>query len=114
VEISDKDYSIRYDETAATVYFQGTLRLIGVKAYVPLTQLLDQVIELEPPLITIDLRQLKSLNSSGVTTLAKFVIKVSKKENVQVLVRGLVESAWQQKSLTNLRRLMPRLQLEWE
>jgi hypothetical protein len=114
VEISDQDYSIRYDETAATVYFQGTLRLIGVQAYVPLTQLLDQVIELEPPLITIDLLQLKTLNSSGVTTLAKFVIKVNKKDNIEVLVRGHLESPWQQKSLANLKRLMPRLQLEWE
>lgn len=114
MEISDQDYSIRYDETVATVYFQGTLRLIGVQAYVPLTQLLDQVIELEPPLITIDLLKLKTLNSSGVTTLAKFVIKVNKKENVEVLVRGHLESPWQQKSLANLKRLMPRLQLEWE
>ncbi len=114
MEISDQDYSIRYDETAATVYFQGTLRLIGVQAYVPLTQLLNQVIELEPPLITIDLLQLKTLNSSGVTTLAKFVIKVNKKDNIEVLVRGHPESPWQQKSLANLKRLMPRLQLEWE
>jgi hypothetical protein len=114
MEISDQEYSIRYDETTATILFQGTLRLIGVKAYVPLTELLNQVFESEPPLVTINLRQLKSLNSSGVTTLAKFVIKVNKKENIQVTIQGSNQIPWQKKSLTNLKRLMPRLQLEWE
>jgi hypothetical protein len=65
-------------------------------------------------MITVNLRQLKSINSSGITTFAKFVIKVSQKENIQMVIQGSKQIAWQGKSLINLKRLMPRLQLEWE
>jgi hypothetical protein len=114
MEIKEQDYSIRYDTTAATLCCIGTLRLIGVNAYTPFSELLDQVVELEPPMITVNLRQLKSINSSGITTFAKFVIKVSQKENIQMVIQGSKQIAWQGKSLINLKRLMPRLQLEWE
>jgi hypothetical protein len=114
MEINEQDYNINYDADTATLHFEGTLRLIGVHAYESIATLLDKVADIEPPLITINLRQLNSLNSSGVTTLAKFVIKVSKKEHIQMVIQGSTKIAWQKKSLTNLKRLMPRLQLEWE
>jgi len=114
IEIKDQNYNIRYDTTTATLFCIGTLRLIGVNAYTPFLELLDQVVELEQPRITVNLRQLKSINSSGITTFAKFVIKVSQKETIQMVIQGSKQIAWQGKSLINLGRLMPRLELEWE
>ena len=114
MEINDQEYNIRYDADTATLHFQGTLRLIGVHAYASIATLLEKVADIGPPLITVNVRELNSLNSSGVTTLAKFVIKVSKIEHIQMTIQGSQKISWQKKSLTNLTRLMPRLQLEWE
>jgi len=114
MELKNKDYYINYDADTVTLHFQGSLRLIGVGAYEPLATLLDKIIDIEPPLITVNLQELKLLNSSGVTTLAKFIIKVSKKKAIQMIIQGSTKIAWQKDSLNNLKRLMPRLQLEWE
>lgn len=113
-EINDQDYHVYYDPTIATIYCEGTLRLIGSDAYVPLMELFNQVIALEPPLITLNIQSLKSLNSSGVTMLARFVIKVSKAEKSQLTILGSKKTPWQGKSLANLKRLMPNLQLKIE
>jgi hypothetical protein len=114
MEINEQDYKIIYDPQTAFLHFEGTLRLIGVHAYEEIVQLLDQVVESEPPIITINMRKMRILNSSGITTLAKFVIKVNKKKNIGIIIQGSKKIAWQKDSLTNLKRLMPRLQLEWE
>ena len=114
LELSDTDYSVYYDPTIATIHCEGTLRLIGTDAYVPLTELFNQVVALEPPLITLNIQGLKSLNSSGVTTLARFVIKVSKLGKSQLTILGSKKTPWQGKSLANLKRLMPSLQLKIE
>jgi hypothetical protein len=44
--------------------------------------------------------------------LSKFIIEVRKKAGVQMAVQGSQGIAWQGKSLKNLQRLMPGLQLE--
>ncbi len=124
IEIKEEpDYKVYYDTETAIIHFEGTVRLIGANAYVHFTELLDKVLTLEStfpltadqkPLITVDLKQLNSLNSSGITTLAKFVIKVNQKGNIEMVVQGSKQVSWQKRSLINLKRLMPRLQLEWE
>jgi hypothetical protein len=119
----DPNYEVYYNTETATVHFQGTVRLIGANAYVHFTELLEKVLKREAtfpltaeqkPLITFDLKQLESLNSSGITTLAKFVIKVNQKSHLEMIIQGSRQIAWQKRSLINLKRLMPRLQLEWE
>lgn len=112
MEISDPDYKVFYDSASATLHCQGTLRLIGTEAYVPIMDLFNQVVEVEPPEITLNIQKLKSLNSSGVTMLARFVIKVSKKTKSQLIILGSKQIPWQSKSLANLKRLMPSLQLK--
>mgnify|MGYP003574357990 CR=1 FL=1 len=114
MEISDQDYNVFYDSAIATIHCQGTLRLIGTEAYVPIMELFNQVVELELPVITLNIKKLKSLNSSGVTMLARFVIKVSKKTKSELIILGSKQTPWQSKSLTNLKRLMPSLQLKIE
>ncbi len=113
MEITTEEYTIKYDAESATISWHGIMRLNG-KEYDPITQLLNQVVALEPPQITLNLRELKALNSSGITMLGKFVFAVSKKKTIQLLMQGAQEIAWQSKSVKNFRRLMPQLQLEWE
>lgn len=112
MEIKTEDYRICYDPTTATVSFVGSLRLSGPAEYAPITQLLTEVADGEPTKITLNLQQLEFLNSSGINMLSKFIIEIRKKARVQIAVQGSQRIAWQGKSLKNLQRLMPSLQLE--
>lgn len=114
MEIQTEDYSIYYDPVADTVSCQGTLRLSGTQEYAPIVQLLNELADQDPLTITLDLRKLEFLNSSGINVLSKFVLKVRQKNTSQILVRGSKAIPWQGKSLKNLQRLMPSLQLELE
>jgi hypothetical protein len=113
MEIIDENYRVWYDESLATVIFEGSLRLNGTEEYAPIVQLLADAIESEPPTITLNFKELKFLNSSGISMLSKFAIDVRKKKNVQMIAIGSQETPWQNKSLKNLQRLMPSLKLEW-
>jgi hypothetical protein len=85
-----------------------------MEEYEPFVQLLDDVADSEPPTITLNLRNLRFLNSSGINVLSKFVLKVRQKQTIQMVVQGSKSIPWQGKSLKNLQRLMPSLQLELE
>lgn len=111
-EIKGKDYSIHYDLESVTVCFQGELSLGGPAEYAPIAELLDEVANSEPPTITLNLKNLKFVNSSGISMLSKFVISVRKKKTIQLLVLGSNDVLWQQKSLKNLEKLLPTLKLE--
>lgn len=114
MEIQSKDYSIFYDSVTETVSCQGSLRLNGMEEYASIVQLLNDVADHDPPLLTLNLRNLEFLNSSGINVISKFVIKVRQKGTIQMVVLGSKTIPWQGKSLKNLQRLMPKLQLELE
>jgi hypothetical protein len=114
MEIKTEDYCIYYDKTAQTVLCTGSLRLSGMDEYAPIVQLLNDIAEEEPPIITLNLRDLEFLNSSGINVLSKFVIKIRQKGNIDMVVQGSDHIPWQGKSLKNLQRLMPSLQLVLE
>jgi hypothetical protein len=111
-EIQGEDYSIQYQPESVTVTFQGELSLSGPVEYAPIAELLDEVANGEPPTITLNLKQLEFVNSSGISMLSKFVISVRKKKTIQLLVLGSNDIPWQQKSLRNLEKLLPTLKLE--
>ncbi len=113
-EIKGEDYSIQYDRESVTVSFIGELSLGGPAEYAPIVELLDEVAQNEPPAITLNLKKLEFVNSSGISMLSKFVISVRKKKTIQLLVLGSNDVPWQQKSLKNLEKLLPTLQLELE
>jgi hypothetical protein len=113
-EVKGEDYIIQYDPELVTISFQGELSLGGPADYAPIVELLDEVASLEPSMITLNLKKLEFLNSSGISMLSKFVISVRKKKTIQLFVLGSNEVPWQQKSLKNLEKLLPTLKLELE
>jgi len=113
-EIKTDDYCVLYDADAKTVACEGSLRLSGMAEYEPISQLLNTISELDLDSVVLDLKNLEFLNSSGISMLSKFVIKVRHKKTVQMIVRGSKSIPWQGKSLKNLQRLMPSLNLEWD
>ena len=114
MEIRTENYSIYYDKLTQTAIFNGSLRLSGMEEYDPIVELLNEVADTQPSTITLNLRELDFLNSSGINVLSKFVIKVRQKGNIRMVVLGSHEIPWQGKSLKNLQRLMPSLDLVLE
>mgnify|MGYP000155532837 CR=1 FL=1 len=114
MEIKSEDYNIWYDPLTTTVNCEGSLRLSGMEEYAPIVELLNAVAEKEQSQITLNLKGLAFLNSSGINVISKFVIEVRKKGNTQMLVQGSKSIPWQGKSLKNLQKLMPSLKLEIE
>ena len=114
MEIESKNYKVIYDEASHNIIFDGSLRLNGSAEYASISELLNNVAQKEPEKIVLDLKKLKFLNSSGISILSRFVINVRKRQNIQMLVIGAKQNPWQGKSLKNLKRLMPSLELEME
>jgi hypothetical protein len=114
MEIDTKDYSVRYDRATETVTCCGSFRLSQPEEWGPIVELLNSTADGEPKTITLDLRKLEFLNSSGINIFSKFTIKVRQQKHTQIAVKGSKQIPWQGKSLKNLQRLMPSLHLELE
>jgi hypothetical protein len=114
MDIETKDYSIEYDRATQTVTCCGSFRISQMEEYAPIVDLLNEVTDSSPNMITLDLRKLEFLNSSGINIISKFVIKVRQLKNIQITIQGSKQIPWQGKSLKNLQRLMPSLHLELE
>ena len=131
MKISGETYEIVYEPTQNTLALQGILRLYGAAGYFTiddftrshedaasddgngrfssLMELFEDLLERKPTSVTIDLQNLELLNSSGINTLSKFVIKARDKKIGSVLIKGAEQYFWQGKILKNLRKLMPEL-----
>lgn len=72
---------------------------------------MDKVLLTEPRRITLDVRALNFLNSSGINVLYKFAIATRKKGDVQLVVRGSKSIPWQGKSLPNLKKFNSNFEL---
>lgn len=114
MEIKHEDYQVTYDPDTATITCQGSFRLRGSAEYAPIVELLNEAADAKPETITLDVRGLQFLNSSGINTLSKFVIQVRKHKASQMVIKGSSQFPWQKKSLKNFQRLLPGLQLELE
>lgn len=114
MEILGEGYRIAYNPSTATVTCDGSLRLLGSAGYTDIIEFFDGVAAQRPKKIIIELQNLKFLNSSGINALSKFVIKIREQKSSQIVVRGSKKFPWQSKSLINLQRLMPELQLDIE
>ena len=116
MEIKTEEYRVvsAIDYQTTKVIFEGELRLPNIDEYEPIAELLNQIIVAVPSQIILDLRHLRSLNSSGIIVLATFVIDIGEQEAIHMIVQGSQAIPWQTKALKNFHRLMPKLQLEWE
>ncbi len=115
IELKDNKYRICYDPETAIVICEGSLLLNGAPAYEPILQLLKSAAEThEPNGLTIDVRSLKFMNSSGINMLTKFVMYVSdiKKLTLTITMQAKKSIAWQEKLCINLQRLLPSLQIQ--
>ncbi len=107
------DYSCTYEPTTQTLVLAGMLRLDGTKGYAPIAEFLDAVAAQRPPSLTLDVQRLEYLNSSGIATLARFVLGLHRQGDTRLLIKASQQMPWQERSMKNLVRLMPSAQLEF-
>jgi hypothetical protein len=112
MEILGENYKVDYDKSSETINFHGSLRLNGMEDYSPILKLLNDVVDSNPPRITLNLMHLDFLNSSGITMLSKFVIGMRSNKNMHMMILGANSIPWQSKLLKNLQKLMPNLSLK--
>lgn len=94
-------------EGDARIAFTGALRLSGTEEYAPILELLKSTADGTTAGVTVDLRELEFLNSSGITMLSRFVIYVRDCTGITLEFLASATVAWHSRSLTNLQRLMP-------
>ncbi len=114
MEIKTDDYSVKYDIESDMVVCKGSLLLNSSAEYAPILDLFNTAAEKQVKPLTLDVRELEFLNSSGINTFTKFIVNVRKKKILQLIAVGYGEIPWQVRFLKNLQRLMPALVLKLE
>ena len=112
MKIAGESYEVRWEEDRSTVVFKGALRLTGMEEYAPILEMLKATLHQRAETVVLDLRELDFLNSSGITMFSRFVIEARDRVDVQLQFVASEAIPWQARSLKNLQRLMPSLQVE--
>lgn len=111
MEVTGNNYRVWYDPANVVVSFEGILRLSSAQEYQPIEELLEKVLLTEPKTITLDLRALSFLNSSGINVLYKFASTVRERGDLQLIVRGSKIVPWQGTSLPDLKKFNPNFEM---
>jgi hypothetical protein len=109
--INGESFEIRLDEDNPTVFFKGALRLSGTEDYAPILEMLKETLINPSGPIVLDLRELDFLNSSGITMISRFVIEARDRAGINLHVLASETVPWHARSLKNLQRLMPSLNI---
>lgn len=113
MDVKGATYNVSYDPKTMVVTVCGVLRLQEDGEDAPITRLLNEVVKQAPATITLDLRSLELMNSTGVGVLIKFMKKVRARSANQVVILGNNDFFWQRDILAALKSLSPRSELHW-
>ncbi len=111
MNIETNTYSVRVSKDYATVILTGTLRLQGREQYQEVTGLLTEAADKSSATLTIDMRGLIFLNSSGISTLSLFIIEMRKRRK-DIRIVGSKAVSWQTKTLYNFKRLYDQVEID--
>jgi hypothetical protein len=112
MELKGEDYIVTYNELKNAIEFFGTIRLRDSSDYASIDDMLVGAHRKSSGSMILDFRNLQFLNSAGINVVSKFVITARRAGNVTLKVLGNSAITWQQKSLKNLQKLWPLVQIE--
>ena len=115
LEIKGQAYHVYYDPNSKTIHLKGKIRLRGMEEYTEIINFLDSIFQKETETLTLDIRCLEILNSSGTNMLSRFFIGIrkQKKNRNHMSIIASQDILWQVKLLKNLQRLMPSLSFDF-
>jgi len=112
MNIKEENYSIIWEKENQTITFDGTIRLQDLNAYKPIKDLLILAENETNQKMIMNLKSLKFLNSSGITTISMFIINARKAKKIQLTIIGSKEVSWQGKTLANFKKIWKDVELE--
>jgi hypothetical protein len=112
--IESENYKVWYEKNDLTIYFRGALRLWDPTDYARIKQLMMDVYELESPCLYLNFKDLEFLNSSGISTLCKFIFDAKDLKKKPLKIIGSSDVLWQKKSFENLLKIWSELELVFE
>ena len=111
MKVSGTNYAVEYSRPDNRVTFEGTLRLQGKEEYERIYTLLNTAANEASGILELDMRNLRFLNSSGISSLSLFIIQM-RKSSRQITIRGNKQISWQAKSLKNFQRLYNKVEID--
>ncbi len=115
MELIDEKFSVQYDASNGKISCKGIMDLREKKGYQPLANLFDEVVEQSPQIITLDIRQLEFLNSTGITVIGSgLVIKIRNKALSKLVIHCSKDFPWQSRSMKGISKLMSDIELRFD
>jgi hypothetical protein len=105
--------NLTYDPDKQLATFVGSFRMSS-EEFTTVNDILEDALNAQPTTFTMDLTQLDFLNSSGINLLSKFAIAIREQGTTQLVLHASNEITWQNKSLYNLKKLLPTLTIVYE
>ncbi len=103
--IKTEKYLVEYIRKDRQITFEGILRLLGKDEYREIFELLTKAANETTGLpLTLDMSKLQFLNSSGISSLSMFIIKMRQLDK-DITIIGSNSIPWQSKSLRNFQKL---------
>jgi hypothetical protein len=112
MEVAGEKYKVNYDSSIATLTCEGMMNERGKEGYKSVSELFENVVNQEAEVITMDIRNLEFLNSSGITVIGGFVIKLRNKGKSKFVIHCTKKYTWQERSMKGIKKLMPDLELK--
>ncbi|MCF6334314.1 MAG: hypothetical protein L3J12_01050 [Spirochaetales bacterium] len=111
MEIKKDKYSVEYIRKNRQITFKGILRLLGKDEYREIFELLTQAANETTGLpLKLDMSALQFLNSSGISSLSMFIIKMRQLDK-DITMIGNNNIPWQEKSLRNFQKLYGKVEI---
>ncbi len=104
-------YQVTTEKNGRTI-FSGIMRLASPAEYETIFRPIKEQIELSDKHYTLDIRNLKYLNSSGINAFARLVLAARSKKK-RLVVDVSKEIPWQDKSIGSLTKLWQEMEVRY-
>ena len=111
-EIQENGYILSFDRENQTIVYKGISRLPTLSQYEKIKIFLLEAASRTTDKLILDLRGLRFLNSSGITTLSMFVIQLREDRRIRLSIRASGNISWQAHSIHNLKKLWNEIDIE--
>jgi hypothetical protein len=112
MNISGESYNIRYENQVIEI--SGKLSIMP-EGYENIEAFFRKIIDTEPPELTLDIRNLEYLNSSGIKALCiGLILESETKENLCLNIRCSKRHRWQKETVPSFNGLIDNLKIVFE